>query len=193
MYRLFIAANLPPEMLRRLADMQARLERQLAGAPLRWVRPEGIHLTLKFLGDTDPARIEAITDALAAAVAPHPRFELQVRGLGCFPHMRQPNVLWAGVSDPGNRLRDLAAGVDAAMHGLGWAKERRPYSGHLTLARVKKVSGRERRALGERLAALDLDPNLGTLPLASLHLMRSQLQRDGAVYSELAEVTLGRG
>lgn len=192
MYRLFISVNLPPELLLGLTDLQNSLKRQLSSAPLRWSRAQGIHLTLKFLGDTDPARIDSIVAGLSRAFEQQQAFEIDIGGLDGFPNTRNPNVLWVGVHDDDGRLRRLAADVDAAMSGLGWQRQRRPFSGHLTLARVQKqAGGSERRALGERLAALDAPADLGTLPVRQIHLMRSQLQPSGSIYTALAEINIG--
>ena len=191
MQRLFIAINLPDDLLQTLTTTQRHLQRKLAAHPLRWSRPEGIHLTLKFLGDTDPARIPDIADALVRVAGKHAPFELPVGGLGMFPNARRPNVLWVGVQDEAHRLRHLAADVDKAMAKLGWQREKRPFSGHLTLARVKKQAGnRERRALGEAVIALRGYERLGVLPVQHIHIMRSQLQPSGAVYTEIKVIDI---
>jgi len=190
--RLFIAINLPQDLLTALMTTQRQLQRRLAGHPLRWSRPEGIHLTLKFLGDVDPARIPAIAETLNRAAARHAPFELPVGRLGMFPNARRPNVLWVGVRDEGNRLRRLAADVDKALANLGWQREKRPFSGHLTLARVKKnANNRERQSLGEAVTALRGYERLGKIPATTIFLMRSQLRPDGARYTEVAESGLG--
>lgn len=189
--RLFIAINLPSDLLTALTAAQRQLQRKLAAYPLRWSRPEGIHLTLKFLGDTHPARIPEITDALNRVSVKHASFELPVGGLGMFPNARRPNVLWVGVADEAHRLQHLAADVDKALAKLGWQREKRPFSGHLTLARVKKQAGnRERRAMGETVMALRGYEKLGVLPVQTIHIMRSQLRPDGAVYTEAGRVTI---
>ena len=190
-FRLFISINLTPELLATLTDLQSQLKRQLASQPLRWARPEGIHLTLKFLGDTETGRIEEIVRALGQAVEPHRAFELSIGGLGCFPNQRKPRVLWVGMQDPDERLRRLAASVDDAMAGLGWKRENRPYTGHLTLARVKKyANNRDKQALSELLSAVKVSDRLGLLPVQSVHLMRSQLRPEGAVYTSLITAPL---
>jgi len=190
-FRLFISINLTPELLATLTDLQNQLKRQLASQPLRWARPEGIHLTLKFLGDTETDRIEAIVRALGQTVEPHQPFELGIGGLGCFPNQRKPRVLWVGVQDPDEQLRRLTAGVDDAMAGLGWKRENRPYTGHLTLARVKKyANNQDKQALSELLSSVDVEDRLGVLPVQTIHLMRSQLRPDGAVYTSLITTPL---
>ncbi|HHB90334.1 MAG TPA: RNA 2',3'-cyclic phosphodiesterase [Anaerolineae bacterium] len=191
-YRLFIAINLPPELLVTLQTAQRRLQRQLAAFPLRWSRPEGIHLTLKFLGETETTRIDAITEALARVAARHTAFELPVGGLGMFPNARRPHVLWVGVEDEARRLQKLARDVDRAMAQLGWPREKRPFNGHLTLARVKKqAEGRARRELGELVLNLRGYEKLGILPVHTIYLMRSHLHPDGAIYTELHRIALG--
>ncbi len=197
MLRLFISANLPPEMVRAIADVQNQLKRRLGQQPLSWTRPDGIHLTLKFLGDTDPARVESIVAGLRAAVSTHPPFTLTVAGLGCFPNARQPNVIWVGVQDPDRALQRLAASVDAATARLGWEKEKRPFTGHLTLARVKREAGNDQRriigeAIGEAIGSFPLAHALGPLPVSAIHLMRSELNPSGSIYTELASAPLAR-
>jgi 2'-5' RNA ligase len=190
MLRLFIAINLPSELLQSLGDVQNRLRQHLSGLPLTWVRTEGIHLTLKFLGETDPRRVEGIVARLRTVAAAWPPFVVPVDGLGCFPDRRRPQVVWVGVQDPDGALQRLAAAVDEAMADLGWEREKRPFTGHLTLARVKRDAGNEeRRRIGEHIAAFALSAP-GLLPVQALHLMRSQLDPGGAVYSEVAVVPL---
>ena len=190
-FRLFISINLTPELLATLIDLQTQLKRQLASQLLRWARPEGIHLTLKFLGDTETGRIEDIVRALTQAIEPHQLFDLGIGGLGCFPNQRKPRVLWVGVQDPDDHLRHLAASVDNAMAGLGWKQENRPYTGHLTLARVKKyANNQDKQALSESLSTVKVSDHLGVLPVRTIHLMRSQLQPDGAIYTSLITVPL---
>jgi len=189
--RLFIAINLPEDLLDALTTAQHRLQRKLAGYPLRWSRPEGIHLTLKFLGDTDPARIPAINEALMRIAERHAPFDLSVGGLGMFPNARRPNVLWVGVEDAAHYLRYLAADVDKAMARLGWQREKRPFNGHLTLARVKKHAGnQDRRTIGDIVVGLQGYERLGALSVQTLHLMRSQLRPDGAIYTEVQVIPL---
>ncbi|NOZ71501.1 MAG: RNA 2',3'-cyclic phosphodiesterase [Chloroflexi bacterium] len=192
MWRLFISVNLSDILLTRLADVQNQLRRQLSAYPLRWTRPESIHITLKFLGETDSARLAELETALQKVAVLHNPFVITIGGLGCFPNTRRPNVLWVGVNDPEKRLQALAARVDQAMTRLGWEEERRPFNGHLTLARVKREAGsQERRQLGAELMALDVPETLGTCAVNSVHLMRSQLRPQGALYTSLHEFRLG--
>ncbi len=191
MLRLFIAASLSPEVVQALAEAQGQLKRRLAGMPLSWTRPEGIHLTLKFLGDTEPKRVEAITAALRQAAAPHAPFTVTVGGFGCFPNPRRANVLWVGIADPEGRLGRLAASVDRATAALGWEPERRPFTAHLTLARVKREAAAEQqRALGEMLPAISLPAVMGTVAIDRIHLIRSELNPQGSIYTPLSGTML---
>ncbi|MCP4168028.1 MAG: RNA 2',3'-cyclic phosphodiesterase [Chloroflexi bacterium] len=191
MYRLFISVDLPPDFLEKLRGTQNQLKRSLANYPLRWTRPEGIHLTLKFLGDTDPARIDDIVAILTQAVDPHPPFEISAGGLGCFPNPNKTSVLWIGVEDRDKRLQKLAASIDNATNSLGWQRERRLYSGHLTLARVQRnAKNPERRHLGQQLSTLGVPQNMGIISVDEIHLMRSQLNPQGAIYTSLATLQL---
>jgi len=193
MQRLFIAIDLPDDLRTALSVARRQLQKKLAGYPLRWAPIENMHLTLKFLGDTDPARIDAIVRELNQVASRHHAFSVSVGGLGVFPDAKRPRVLWIGIRDDERRLQQLAADVDRALAKSGWPREKRPFSGHLTLARVKKMArNSERRALGERLATLCGYEKLGVLPVAAFHLIRSQLQPDGAVYTDLARIPLLR-
>ena len=189
--RLFIAITIPEHLRLSLMSAQHRLQRELANYPLRWVRPEGIHLTIKFLGETEASRITAIVASLKQISVRHASFELSIGGLGMFPNAKRPSVLWIGVNDETHRLQRLVADVDEAMAKLGWQREKQPFRGHLTLARVKKYAGkRERLNLGKAVLALDDYARLGSLPVSRLTIMRSRLDPGGAVYSEIATIDL---
>jgi 2'-5' RNA ligase len=175
---------------------------------VRWVRPEGIHLTLKFLGDVDREQLPEIERALCSACAPHAPLELRVGALGCFPNARRPRVLWVGVQAPGERLVHLQRDVERAIIPLGYPADRRGFHPHLTLGRVKaprSAASRPNRkqaagldALGDSLeraarqgASVRGAPVQGdTYRVDAVHLMRSELLPGGAVYRELAACPL---
>lgn len=190
--RTFIAILLPSEVRQALADAQARLRCGPGGGAGRWVRPESIHLTLKFLGDVPDARLEAVYRAVAAACAAQAPFALPVAGYGCFPNGRQPRVVWAGVGDtPDGRLAALYRAVDAALGAIGFERDERPFRAHLTLARIDDRAGRdEAAALGAAVAALQGEGELGRVPVARVSVMRSNLRPEGPHYSELYGVDL---
>jgi 2'-5' RNA ligase len=138
--RAFIAVDLPPEIQIALGQVQAvfREQLRLSAAPddcLRWSRPEGIHLTLKFLGDVSQQQSNQIIERLQS-LRSFQSFTIEVKGYGFFPDRRRPQVLWAGVTAP-PALAELASGISRAMATLGSAPDRRAFAPHLTLARFK--------------------------------------------------------
>ncbi len=131
--RAFIAIDLPETIQAALAQLQATF--RVACPAARWVRPEGIHLTLKFLGEISEAQAKQVTEALAG-LERFDQFSVEVKGAGFFPDARRPRVFWAGLEAP-PALAQLAKQVEAAMERLGFAPEKRPFTPHLTLARFK--------------------------------------------------------
>jgi RNA 2',3'-cyclic 3'-phosphodiesterase len=150
-----------------------------------WVAETNLHVTLKFLGQIDDARVPSLVSALAAAAAGLTGFEVGVRGLGAFPSATRPRVVWAGLDAP--QLTALANAVDAALASLGFPRESRPFSAHVTLGRVRE-SRRPNRALA---AALGRPVDFGFLAVSHVSLMRSELSPRGARYTELAAAPLG--
>ncbi len=181
--RLFVACELPDEVRDALGNLQEELRRQGAGR-LRWVRPEGIHITLKFLGEVEETRVDAIISALAAAIEP---FELQVRpaNIGSFGGARV-RVVWVGLEGDVDGLATMASRVDAALAPLRFPRERRPFAAHLTLARVPdRASPEERRRLADVVARFR-PPALPSMILTKAGLIRSVLGPGGSVYHEIA-------
>jgi RNA 2',3'-cyclic 3'-phosphodiesterase len=183
--RIFVALDLTDEVRRALGDLIARLRPECRGA--RWVRPESMHLTLKFIGQTDSQKLDSIRDALAA-VQPDQPVEMQFRGLGFFPNERRPRVIWCGVEASPN-LAGLAADVDRALKPLGIPAETRAFVPHLTLARFDSNKGLEKilRAADE-LKSYDF----GSARNMEFHLYESFLKPSGAEYKRLATFPIGR-
>jgi RNA 2',3'-cyclic 3'-phosphodiesterase len=168
------------------ARLAAEVERLRPQArDVAWVARDNLHLTLKFLGGVEPDRLDTLAEALVAAVARHPGFDLVVRGLGAFPSRTRPRVLWAGVDAGGAALATLAAGIDDAIEPLGFAREARPFSAHVTLGRVREPRSDPRLA-----GALTLDEVFGRQRVLRVSLMRSELSPRGARYTELAAAPL---
>ena len=186
--RLFIACELPAEVLNALAQIQDDL--QGAGAEqLRWVRPEGIHLTLKFLGDVDRARVDDVITSLQACIQPF-TIELNMGNLGSFGG-RRPRVVWVGLDGQTQSLADLAKTVEGALERLGFPAERRPFAPHLTLARVRE---RATAAERERLASLIegyQTPPLPDVSLSRVALIQSILGPGGATYQTITKFPSG--
>ncbi len=188
--RLFIAIPLPEPLLRQMAQVQRALEKQMPAGSVRWVNPEGIHLTLKFLGDTPEGKVPAIRDALAAVARRAVPCTFTVGDLGCFPNLRRPRVVWVGVQEPGGQLQALQEAVESAMVSLGYPREGRKFSPHLTLGRVRdSVPSRDAARIGEVVGATALG-TLGEVRADSFALIRSVLKPTGAEYTPLAEFRL---
>jgi RNA 2',3'-cyclic 3'-phosphodiesterase len=143
-----------------------------------------LHVTLKFLGQTEAARVEPIAEAISTVAARTPPFELAVRGLGAFPTPARPRIVWVGL-EPAAPLAALAADLDATLGTLGIPRESRPFAAHVTLGRMRE--GRRNAALADALAR---PVECGRLPVTRVSLMRSELHPRGARYTELTSVVL---
>ena len=187
--RAFIAIHLSQGARLQLSDAIRSLESEIPGG-VRWVDPEGIHLTLKFLGNVDPALVEDMLLAMEQAASGSLPFHLHLNGLGVFPNERRPRVLWAAVGGDLDALGALQEKLEAAMSGLNFPRERRTFSPHLTVGRVRDgVSDVVRQRVGAVVSRGSLDVADSWL-VNAIHLMRSNLTPDGAVYSSLGSVSL---
>jgi 2'-5' RNA ligase len=188
--RLFVACELPAEMKAALASLQEALREK--GAPrLRWVRPEGIHLTLKFLGAVPQEKVTAICEALAPTVQGIPPLALSLAEVGTFGDRRGPRVVWVGMEGNLEPLARLQQRVEKALEPLGFPPERRAFSPHLTLARVPDSMGSDERQPLRQLAKDIEVPPAPAVTIGELSLMRSILGPGGAVYERLAAFPLG--
>jgi 2'-5' RNA ligase len=191
--RLFIAIPLPESLLKRLADVKYRLQGKVSHKSIRWVRSEGIHLTLKFLGDTPREKVPTITEALTVVGQNVPPCTLIAEGLGCFPNLRRPRVLWVGVTEPTGRLEALQKAVEEAMMSLGYKPERHGFTPHLTLGRVRRgTSRREEREIAEVIQGTSVD-QLAEFTADRFELIRSDLKPSGAEYTTLETFVLQGG
>lgn len=187
--RAFVAIELSDDAKRALtALIQSLRNRRIDG--LRLVRPEGIHLTLKFLGDIDTSRVPRIADALATASTRHTPFRLTLAAAGFFPNADRARVLWIGVGGDLRPLRDLQRDVDETLAALGFAAEKRPFNPHLTIARMRDSAARaDRRRAADALAAYPL-PHGIVISANAVSLMQSDLRPGGAVYTRIAHAPL---
>lgn len=192
--RVFIALDLPVQA----KEMLRETIRQLADAlpaGIRWVDPSGIHLTLKFLGDVDVGQVDPLLAAMeqAACGFESDSFPLSLSGLGVFSNAREPRVLWAGVQGELESLGRLQMLVDKAVSELGFARERRPFRPHLTLGRVRdQVSQLERRKIGETMGQAHLAGGQ-SWEAREVHLIRSTLTPNGAIYDSIGVKPLAAG
>jgi 2'-5' RNA ligase len=189
--RTFIAIRLDAELEENLGRTQDRLREQMAPRSVRWVRPGGIHLTLKFLGDTPLDKVDEVKVALVRAAGQGAPFTFSVAGLGCFPNARRPRVVWVGLDEPTGALARLREAVEAEVAPLGFPTERRPFSPHLTLGRVnRRASKSEVREIGQVVAA-SMVGQIDEMTVTLVSYIKSDLRPTGAVYTTLLDAELG--
>lgn len=181
--RLFVALDLQEHVREALIDLIARLKPECPKA--RWVRPEGMHITLKFIGEADPGKLAAIRAALEAVHSAAP-VEIHLRGVGFFPNERRPRAAWCGVEASSN-LAQLAADAVIALETLGFPAESRQFVPHLTLARFNSPDGLERFVA----AASNLkSQEFAHARVSEFHLFQSFLKPSGSEYQRLATFPL---
>jgi 2'-5' RNA ligase len=183
--RLFIAIEIPDEIKESLIEAQRSLKG--SGVEASWPRPEGIHLTLKFLGEVAEPRIPEMMKSLQQAATGTGPVRLELSGAGTFPNPKNARVAWVGLNGDIEKLSRLQATVEEAMIGMGFKREERAFTPHLTLGRIKYIRSRE-----SWLAALDGIKGIKsrTFEAASISLMKSELKPSGAVYAEMGRIEL---
>ena len=188
--RAFIAVVLPQPIKTCLAQLQLDLGAK-QDTSVKWVNPDGIHLTLKFLGNTTAELVPHIIDAMTASIKNISPFLLRIGELGAFPNTRSPRVTWVGLNGDIIKLKELQRHIDQALAPLGFPKETRPFSPHLTLGRIRaSASLKERLRLGEILSSIK-SKNRPSFHVNTISLMRSELTTKGAIYSPIAISSLG--
>lgn len=187
--RAFIAISLSTEITRQLNQVIENLQARLPGVAIRWAPAQNIHLTIKFLGDVSISNLEMVKKIIQVEASHHSAFEMSVGNLGAFPTINRPQVLWVGIEAP-QELYAIQGGIESEAARLGYARENRPFSPHLTLARTaRNVTPEDVRQIGSVLAGYPVG-YLGALRVQELHLYQSDLQRSGAVYTRLFTVGL---
>jgi 2'-5' RNA ligase len=187
--RTFIAIELPKTVQDGLVQLQARLKKEKP--PVRWVAPDKIHVTLHFLGEIPPAEVEAISAMTVRVVAGAAPFEIEATGTGVFPNSNRPRVIWVGIDGDMEKLEALHARLGRELEALGFPLEKRPFSPHLTLGRVRDRSSlSEVRALGTAVGRLEI-PSLGRWRVEQILVIRSDLRPEGPTYTPLRVAMLG--
>jgi RNA 2',3'-cyclic 3'-phosphodiesterase len=183
--RAFIALELPPSVISLLRRMQENLKSK--GLRAKWVRPENIHLTLKFLGNINPGDIDKICGAMMDAASDFMAVHLVARGVGIFPSIKRPRVIWVGLGGQLQLLVNLQRALEDNLAALGFKKETRPFKGHLTLGRFKKnVNPNIIRQIVAEYANRDGEE----FPVSRIVLFKSDLKPTGAVYSQIQQAVL---
>jgi RNA 2',3'-cyclic 3'-phosphodiesterase len=186
--RSFVAIEIPLEIQKNIYKETTSLRTELGGL-VRWVTTENVHLTLKFLGDVSPSNVEFLIQMLRKEAANVNGFTIHLTGLGSFPSLKRPRVIYIGIHAPAG-LEALQRSIEAASRRLGYASEERPFSPHLTLGRVRqKISAVEQQKIRHCIESTQVDVP-GTARVDSVHLYKSELKPTGSVYTRLYSAPL---
>jgi len=186
--RAFVAVEIPLEIRETVCKAITPLQKEL-GSVVRWVPVENMHLTLNFLGDVSPANVEMLSQMLHAEANLFGCFDLRLSGLGSFPNLKRPRVIYIGIQSPPT-IEALQRGIESASRRLGYESEERGFSPHLTIGRVKQnVTATEQQTIRRALEETRIDL-LGTARVDSVHLYKSDLKPTGSVYTRLYSAPL---
>ena len=183
--RTFIAIELPATIREELCGLQEQL--RSPGLSAKWVFRDNIHLTLKFLGPVESGRLPAINSALEESLADEKTFSFNLEGLGVFPSLSRPRVVWVGIDEGKDELKRIAGKIEDALASIGFPKEERRFSAHITLSRVKREA--QPGKLREKIEGLDYSS--GPITVSRIVTMKSNLTPEGPIYTRLGEVKLG--
>jgi 2'-5' RNA ligase len=187
--RTFIAVDLPTTVLEALGQISSQLQEKLPGSAVRWVNYEKMHLTLKFLGDISRENIEMVEKILETEASKKNVMEIGIGGIGAFPKARHPRVIWIGVEAPQD-LFDLRRGIEDGVARLGYSYDKYEFTPHLTLGRIsRKASARDVRLVGDVLHDFQVG-FIGVARIDAVHLYKSDLRPDGAIYTRLYSAKL---
>lgn len=187
--RAFIAINLSQEILESIDQMSFDFQSRLEGVPVRWVPTNNIHLTLKFLGNVSTSNLEMLKEILEKVVSTHHECDISVGGIGAFPKPHSPRVIWVGMEAP-QELMSLQHNIEIETARLGYSREHRPFSPHLTIGRVSRnATTQDARAIADILDGYKVG-FLGATRITSVYLYRSDLKPDGAIYTPIFSAEL---
>lgn len=189
--RVFIAIELSQQTLDAIEKQTARLRQTVGNDIIRWVPTQNIHLTLKFIGDIAASHVDFLKQMLNREAASHSQFDMQIGGLGSFPNPRMPRILWIGLHAPAE-LASLYKNIEAGASRLGYEKEERAFSPHLTLGRARQnITPAELSKVRTALNTIQLG-NIGIARVDSVHLFKSDLQSGGSIYTKLFSAPLSK-
>ena len=187
--RTFIAVEIPSHVQKKIQQETEPLRKAIGSSLVRWVSIQNVHLTLKFLGDVSPASVDTLTQMLRAEADSCPEFDMEISGLGSFPSLRRPRVLFIGIQAPAE-LESLYRGIESAYTRLGYESEGRGFSPHLTIGRIKQdASASDQKKVRHALAETKID-SLGIARVNSVHLYKSDLKPTGSVYTQIFSAPL---
>lgn len=180
--RSFIAIEIPARIQAEIGELQNRLKR--SGGDVKWVEPRNIHLTLRFLGHVPPEKIEEMKKALPESLAGTNPYDLKLSGLGAFPNQRRPRVVWIGLEKGTEESRQIQERVESCVERLGFAREERAFTPHITIGRVRSQKNLDRLAMVLSQEVFSAE----NFPVSQIVLMRSDLKPTGPMYSHLGEL-----
>ena len=190
--RTFVAIPIPAEIRRRLVEVEQDLMPAKAG--VKWVPEDNFHVTLKFLGYVEPERLEAVARGVEAAVRGIGPFEVELAEVGAFPKITRPSVVWVGVTRGGQEMISLADRIDREMAKIGFERENRPFSPHITVGRVKSPKNRgwppENLSGLRELIERHQNREVGSFGVEQVNIMRSELRITGPIYSVISDFKL---
>ncbi len=186
MIRSFLAIEIPRTIQKGIEEVQRELKS--SRADVRWVSPDKIHLTLKFFGNIDESKIDLIVKSIEGPTGASTPFPLKVRGVGAFPHLKNPRVIWIGLVDGQEVLVYFQRQLERELEKIGFKPEERAFHPHLTLGRMKSGKGRE--ALAGKMEE-HRDEELGDFLVEKAVLFKSELRPTGPIYTPLREIKLG--
>lgn len=189
--RAFIAIDLPQPIQEAIEKQTSRLRQAAGDGLVRWIPPQNIHLTLKFLGNIAASHMDFLKQLLHQTADSHQPFDVQIGGIGSFPNSKLPRVLWAGVHAPAD-LASLQKTIETGAARLGYEKEARPFSPHLTLGRVRQgIDPRDLQKISSALNGIQIG-NIGSARVDAVHLYKSELRPEGSLYTKLFSAPLSK-
>lgn len=189
--RTFIAADFPTDILTKAGKITADLKHQLPGGAIRWVSTDKMHLTIKFIGEIPKNKIDRVKDLMTNILSDQHSFNIGIQNMGTYPHINNPRVIWLGITQ-GAPLLEIHKKLDEALTDLKVRSDRRKYSPHMTLARVRRDTDRDTvREIGDILSQFKVD-SLGTITISEITLYKSNLTSQGPEYTPLHVVSLNK-
>ncbi|MBI4680001.1 MAG: RNA 2',3'-cyclic phosphodiesterase [Nitrospirae bacterium] len=185
--RCFIAIELPEAVKSTLSGIEEDLKK--SKADVRWVKPDNIHLTLKFFGNIEEKKTEKIIEIMENICNQYAPFTIEIKGMGTFPNIKSPRVLWVGI-EGNDTLKTLQEEIENKMESIGFEREDRAFTAHLTLGRFR--SSIEKEGLLKAVKLHEKDTFVGSINVQSLSLIRSDLHPEGARYTKVIDISLGK-
>ena len=185
--RCFIAIELPEAVKSTLSGIEEELKK--SKADVRWVKPDNVHLTLKFFGNIEEKKTEKIIEIMEGICNQYASFPIEIKGMGTFPNIKSPRVLWVGI-EGNDTLKTLQKEIENRMESIGFEREDRAFTAHLTLGRFR--SSIEKEGLLKAVKLHEKDTFVGSINVQSLSLIRSDLHPEGARYTKIIDIPLGK-